>query len=758
MNEPRRLKNGLINRKAEDADIQFVHALHVDIDARVGESQGDAIKRIIAQLEAYAIPPSEIDVTGGGCAAYWRLKTPLENPHPYPEGDPSSTEYKEALERRKSWAKEIGRVNVQLERDLDGDHCHDVSRIMRAPFTTNIPDTKKRAKGRQLARAYVHSFHPERLYDLSAFKQADATPPETLASNVGDGRANAAPPILKPLHTVTFEALSDLLTLGVPPETIELIEKSPATSANGKHGQPLGPGGIHMKVVSALLRAGLTPVQIKRAYRMGRIAADADQWPRGFDGEMDRLIERASELNYDPALATENGKQFVTLHGGKPRVVLMMDDDLYPGRKVPVYMTLPDFEAYRNNERHVYTVPTANGVKTVTVPKGTWWVNHPKRCQYAGIIYAPNFDTEVVDGKFNLWTGFSVAPRKAPALCRPYLRHLWKNVCRRNRSHFHYLIGWMANAVQHPERPGEVGIVFQGQKGTGKTFAVDEFGAIFGHHYLTVLNPDHLTGKFNSHLQNCSVLLADECLSACDRKHEQIAKGLVTGHTIFIEPKGVNAFQVKNFLHVFLCTNEKWAIPATEDERRWFVCNVSDAKRGDHAHFKAIKDKMDHGGRAALLYMLQHLQLDKLLVGGQPFEIRRAPKTDALIEQQALTRHGVDALIEEWAESGNLPFALSDKPNIIITSGEEKGDGFDHFIRTHPSPELRFLGPLKVKRLLAKEWGARRVHSRTNGTEYYGIALPPLTKVRAAFETKHGPQHWPEDVSEWGGSDVQIPF
>ena len=98
----------------------------------------------------------------------------------------------------------------------------------------------------------------------------------------------------------------------------------------------------------------------------------------------------------------------------------------------------------------------------------------------------------------NLWTGFTVAPVKGRHHVA-YLKHLRDNICLGNRDHYDYLIRLMARAVQFPEQRGEVGVVLIGPKGVGKTVAIDEFGGLFGTHYWTVTNPEHFTGRFNSH-------------------------------------------------------------------------------------------------------------------------------------------------------------------------------------------------------------------------------------------------------------------
>ena len=102
-----------------------------------------------------------------------------------------------------------------------------------------------------------------------------------------------------------------------------------------------------------------------------------------------------------------------------------------------------------------------------------------------------------------------------------YLKHLRDNICLGNRAHYDYLIRLMARAVQFPDQRGEVGVVLIGPKGVGKTIAIDEFGNLFGTHYWTVTNPEHFTGRFNSHLQHCSILLAD---NVCGLKMKNMSR------------------------------------------------------------------------------------------------------------------------------------------------------------------------------------------------------------------------------------------
>jgi hypothetical protein len=269
---------------------------------------------------------------------------------------------------------------------------------------------------------------------------------------------------------------------------------------------------------------------------------------------------------------------------------------------------------------------------------------------------------------------------------------------------------------------------------------------MWGYHYIAITNPDHLTGKFNQHLQSCSVLLADECFYAGDRKHEEVLKTLITGDTIFIEPKGFACYSVKNYTHIILCTNSEHAVPASADERRYFVLRVSDKHANDVSYFKAIADDMKHGGRAALLKFLQELNLDEHMVGDERFELRRPPRTDALAEQQARSRRGVDALVEMACNTAQVPCAAGEHPGISVTGPE----AFERYIETSRDRALAELGPIKVMNILRKQWGCvTGVRNGTGHNRWSGMRWPSLKDLRSRFEAKHGPQDWQSDATEW---------
>lgn len=163
-----------MTRKADREDVKALAFLHVDLDPRPGEDIAKERERalgLLRQPPGNIPPPTIIIDSGGGYQGFWRLR----------EAQPINGDLAKA-EDAKLW-------NLELELRFGADNCHNVDRIMRLPGTINLPDEKKRKKGRKPALATLIEFHGERVYDISEFKKA---PPDG-GSASAPARRSAAP-------------------------------------------------------------------------------------------------------------------------------------------------------------------------------------------------------------------------------------------------------------------------------------------------------------------------------------------------------------------------------------------------------------------------------------------------------------------------------------------------------------------------------------------------------------------------------------
>ena len=341
------------------------------------------------------------------------------------------------------------------------------------------------------------------------------------------------------------------------------------------------------------------------------IATEAPEWTP--PDPIETVLDEAH------AIAKLNAAHAVIRDAGKTVVINHEYDPVFQRRLI----TQSSFSDLRNfyGNQWVETGHTKAGTP-IRKRLGHWWLDHPDRRQYDGLVCAPG---DEVPGYFNLWQGFAVDP--APGDWARFTEHCYEIICGGNTTLYDYVIAYLADAVQHPGDRAEVALVLRGARGTGKGIFARTFGGLFGQHFVHVAHSRHLTGHFNSHLRDAVVVFADEAFFPGDKQGEGGLKMLITEPTIPIERKGQDVVVVKNLIHLILASNHDWVIPAGLDERRFCVLDVSDTRQQDHDYFKAIVDEMDHGGRAAMLYDLLHYDLAEV-------NLRHVPTTAALIEQK----------------------------------------------------------------------------------------------------------------------------
>jgi Family of unknown function (DUF5906) len=302
---------------------------------------------------------------------------------------------------------------------------------------------------------------------------------------------------------------------------------------------------------------------------------------------MRRATSAAAEAH--AKLVDEFNEMFAVVNDGGKILVMRRRRDPVMERDVIERIEFSDFKKMYANRR----------IGSDEVAKV--WLSHPDRKQFLeGVTFAPSAD--VPEGWLNLWRGFPVEPTAGDwGLMQD---HLLNVVCCNDSIHYEYLLNWAAFAVQHPDRAAEVAVVLRGGKGCGKGTFGRWLRCMFGQHGMQVTNAKHLVGHFNAHLRDCIFLFANEAFWAGDKQHESVLKGLITEDSIAIEGKGRDIVFVRNMLHILMASNSDWVVPASSDERRYFVLDVAGTKMGDLDYFAAIEKQMQTGGAAAMLHDL----------------------------------------------------------------------------------------------------------------------------------------------------------
>lgn len=426
--------------------------------------------------------------------------------------------------------------------------------------------------------------------------------------------------------------------------------------------------------------------------------------------------DAAEPLSPERAIVAELNEQHAVVLAGDKAVVLRECPSDTPGHGIEVrLLAAAAFKLFYLNRTLDIMVMNAEGEsRRRTVQIADWWLKSAERRTYEGITFAPGGDAPA--NYYNLWHGYAVEPRQASLFsnalkCRRLLRHIKLNVCRGNREHFRYLLAWAADMVQDPSRKKGVALVLRGNKGSGKSKVAEVFASLLGQHAIKIAQMKHLVGNFNLHLANKLLVVAEESFWAGGKADDGPLKDMITSPTITLEAKGIDAIEMRSFARIMMITNNSWAVPATSDERRYFVLDVGNDKREDHAYFAAIDEQMDGNGqegRRALLAFLLAFDLSKV-------NLRKVLETSALREQRSLSLEPhdqfiFDALLDkriagrDWDWEIEVP--KDELHSAYIDAGKKRG-------KSHLLPNSELAKKLKRFNIISTKLrdGGRRVPS-----------------------------------------------
>lgn len=468
------------------------------------------------------------------------------------------------------------------------------------------------------------------------------------------------------------------------------------------------------------------------------------------DENVRRLMRKAAWLRHaqqNDMLPEElNDHKFVRHYGNKPMVMHWnVNGDL-------VLQTVHEFKNSHLDRYMLVTDEQTGELKQV--PLAPAWLKASTTPRYDRVEFLPGVEeADMPDGALNLWRGWPLrtdetddSPGEPPA-CDLFLEHVRENVCGGDIHTYEYLTGWMADAVNNPHRTSEVAVVLQGPQGSGKTLFANSFMEFFAPHTLVLDKPNQVTGNFNRHLQDKSVVFADEAFFAGNKQHAATLKTLVTGDKIFIEPKGVDGFMAPKLFRLIIASNDEHVIRAEIDDRRYLVLNV-DAKQHNQSgeYFGNIVNQWQNGGRTALFRWLRGAYWRKTIENGI-WDVRQRPQTRALLLQKDMSLSPALLAIHNMLMEGEPPCDFVARQPLMfvptglfserskLTTGEQRevAKAFAALAgQTNPS-KREYVGEDSRRRQLRGFW------------------LPPLDICRERWEEYLSRRvEWPANVKTWG--------
>jgi len=439
----------------------------------------------------------------------------------------------------------------------------------------------------------------------------------------------------------------------------------------------------------------------------------------GYDSE----AKNKSLDEMDRRLHTYNERYAMVDTGSK---VVIMDAH----KKDMTFTARDDWKALKANEKLLINEGSVDA-KLESIAKV--WLEWEQRRTYEGVTFDPRPTPD--PNKFNLFQGFETTPRKGN--WDKLKNHIYEVMCHGNEEHYMWIMTWLAHIIQFPWEKKGSAIVVRGLKGVGKSIVFTIFKDIVGRYAMSSANASHITGQFNWHFRDKLFMIAEEGLFAGNSREDSILKELITGSSLLMEPKGIDAFQMENYIRIAIISNEEWVVNASSDERRYFVLEASDKYKDNINYFNAIIEQMEAGGKEAMMYDLLHFE--------PPFEegwniLRRPPKTEALSRQVTQSTPVWEKFFITLIENMGVSEANDDLDPINLEYGETNWVDPKHlrqyYYNSLKTSTSKYKADPKTFQKLAEQFLLAKWVKRKRQSNELWLKLPPLEDIISHFENK----------------------
>lgn len=383
------------------------------------------------------------------------------------------------------------------------------------------------------------------------------------------------------------------------------------------------------------------------------------------------------------------------------------------------------------------------GVQAGDIKRNPVWIER-------GAVYTEQIGFDPMgadkDVVLNTWRGWPMQPKQGKC---DLLLELLDYLCSGEGPRpdlVRWVLCWMAYPLQHPGAKMQSAIILHGKQGTGKSTIFKVLAEIYGHkhpyrNYSVILDQKALEAKYNSDWDSKLYVLAEEVINSSDKwqlKNE--LKELVTGDSIRIEKKFLDAYYQTNRCNMVFLSNEDAPLPLDNGDRRHCVIWTPPPVGLDY--YTDVRAEIESGGVEAFYHYLMALDLGDFKPWARP------PMTEA---KQALidaSMSSEDEFFKEWIE-GETPFP------VCACRGDDLFAAYLLQCQRKRERNVASMRRFRVKLAHMNDWKHRKqihVHSSyhmTDATRQVRLEIPGDSWITSAAQKEDYRQQASETQAMW---------
>ena len=145
-----------------------------------------------------------------------------------------------------------------------------------------------------------------------------------------------------------------------------------------------------------------------------------------------------------------------------------------------------------------------------------------------------------------------------------------------------YILARYAFRLQNAGLKSKVCFIFYGQEGAGKSTFIDTIYKLFGKYAIQIDKAKKMYESHSTFEKEKCLICVNEASGTDNFENSDVLKTRITESKLYINPKGIQAYEIDNICDYDMTTNNINVVKITDDStRRWFQTEVTNFYLGD---------------------------------------------------------------------------------------------------------------------------------------------------------------------------------
>lgn len=189
---------------------------------------------------------------------------------------------------------------------------------------------------------------------------------------------------------------------------------------------------------------------------------------------------------------------------------------------------------------------------------------------------------------FNTWKPFDICKIDLEKSSRNYYQE-FLTFCENlfeSKEVMNYLLARYAFRLQNPGLRTNLCVVYFGVEGTGKSTFIDTIYSVFGKYAIQIDKAKKLYESHSTFEKEKCFICVNEAGGTDNFENSEVLKTRITENKLYINPKGLQAYEIDNYCDYDMTTNNVNVIKITDhSSRRWFQNECTTHYLGDIEFF-----------------------------------------------------------------------------------------------------------------------------------------------------------------------------